>query len=96
MFRKIQYPSINTRYNDNHLLTKQKDVDKLIGEFDTLDYETILTKHQIGRQLSATSSISITNVFAARIWISRWMYTSFAKTDETTPALFADKEKELK
>lgn len=69
---------MNTRYNNAYMVTKEIEKDALLEEFHTLDYETIIQKHQVGRRLNESSSISVTRVFAARVWVNRWMYKSIA------------------
>ena len=63
------------------LIRKDIDLEVLLEEFHTLDYETIVQKHQVGRRLNSSSSISVTNVFAARVWVNRWMYNSVAGSE---------------
>lgn len=77
-FSKIQFPSINTRYNENYLITKESEKNVLLDEFHTIDYEQIIQKHQVGRRLNTSSSISVTRAYAARVWVNRWIYKAIA------------------
>lgn len=69
------HPSIGTICNHQRLMTKQKDFDKLLEEFEGgVPVEKMMMAHSASRQLIIDSGLRITQILAMRVYISRYLY----------------------
>ena len=72
---EIIHPSIGTICNNQRLMTRQDDFDKLLDEFEGgVPVEKMLQAHSASRQLIIDSGLRITQILAMRIYISRYLY----------------------